>query len=89
LCVKRPPTTLERGKNASGQEAFGSKAKEALVEQSPAISKSDMPSPTVGTRVTAASTAEKVGASTAPPTGEEKDDLCMTDPRPTLDPQTS
>jgi hypothetical protein len=48
-----------------------------------------MPSPTVGTRVTAASTAEKVGASTAPPTGEEKDDLCMTDPRPTLDPQTS
>jgi hypothetical protein len=37
----------------------------------------------------AVSATEKARASTAPPTGGEQDDLCMTNPRPTPDPQTA
>jgi hypothetical protein len=66
---KAPPTTSESGKNASDQETFGSKAKEMLVQQSPAVLTANVTNAVVGTRATAASAAEKAGASTAPPTG--------------------
>jgi hypothetical protein len=46
-------------------------------------------SPAVRVGAAAASTAEKAGTSTAPPIGGEQDDLCMTDPWPTPDPQTA
>jgi hypothetical protein len=87
---KAPPTTSESGKNASDQETFGSKAKEMLVQQSPAVLTANVTNAVVGTRATAASAAEKAGTSTAPPTGRggEQEDLCMADPRPTSDPQT-
>jgi hypothetical protein len=88
LLCRVPPTTSESGKNASGQEAFGSKAREALMEQSPAVSTANVTSSVIGAGVMAASAEEKAGANTAPPAEGEKDDLCMTDPRPTLDPQT-
>jgi hypothetical protein len=64
---RAPLTTSESGKNTSGQEAFGSKAKEV-----PAVSTADVTSAAVGAGATAAFTAEKAGASTAPPTGESK-----------------
>jgi hypothetical protein len=41
---RAPPTTLESGKNASGQEAFGSKAKETSVAESPVVSTTDVTS---------------------------------------------
>jgi hypothetical protein len=50
--------TSESGKNASGQEAFGSKAKETLVAESPAVSTADVTSAAGGTGATAASEAE-------------------------------
>jgi hypothetical protein len=40
----------ESGKNALGQEAFGSKGKEAPVEQSPAVSAADVTSSTAVAR---------------------------------------
>jgi hypothetical protein len=42
-----PPTTSESGKNASGQEAFGSKLLETLVVESPAASVADVMSAAV------------------------------------------
>jgi hypothetical protein len=69
---RAPPTTSESGKNASGQETFGSKAKEAPVEQSLAVSTADVTSAAVGAGAMAAFTAEKAGASTTPPTRESK-----------------
>jgi hypothetical protein len=86
---RAPPTMSESGKNASGQEAFESKAREAPVEQSPAVSTADVMSSAVGAGAIAASTTDKAGASTAPPTRGEQDNLCMTDPRPMPDPQTA
>jgi hypothetical protein len=77
---------LESAKNASIQEAFESKGKEALVEQSPAVSTTDVMSSTVGVGATAASTAEKAGTSNARTVGGGQDDLCMADAQPTLDP---
>jgi hypothetical protein len=64
LVCRVPPTTTESGRNASGQEAFGSKTREALVEQSPMVSTTDMTSSAVGAGATAGSAAEKVEAST-------------------------
>jgi hypothetical protein len=78
---------LESGKNASGQEAFGSKAKKTPVAESPAVSTADVTSATDGTGGTAASEADKAGTSTAPSTEEEGGDLCMGDALPTSDPQ--
>jgi hypothetical protein len=84
-----PSTTSESGKNVSGQEAFGSKAKGMPLEQSPAVSTADVTSAAIGTGATVISTTEKAGTSTAPPTEGKQGDLCMADPRPTLDPQTA
>jgi hypothetical protein len=81
--------TSESGKNTSGQEAFGSKAKETPVEQSLVVSTADVTSAAVGTGAMAASAAKKAGTSTTPPTEGEQGDLYMADPRPTPDPQTS
>jgi hypothetical protein len=78
---------LESGKNASGQEAFGSKAKETSVAESPAVSTADVTSSVGRTGATAAFEADKAGTNTAPTTEEEGGDLCMADPRPMLDPQ--
>jgi hypothetical protein len=89
LVCRAPPTTSESSKNASSQEAFGSKAKETPVEQSSAVSTADVMSAATGTRATAASTAEKAGTSTTPATEEEGDDLCLIDPRLTPDPQAA
>jgi hypothetical protein len=77
------------GKNASGQEAFGRKVKETPVEQSPMVSTADMTSATVGTGAMVTSTAKKTGTCTAPPTEKRQGDLCMAEPRPTPDPQTT
>jgi hypothetical protein len=77
---------LESGKNASGQEAFGSKAKETLVGDSSAVSTADVTSAADGTGATAASEADKAEISTAPTTKEEGGDLCMADPLPTSGP---
>jgi hypothetical protein len=87
---KAPPTTSESGKNASDQETFGSKAKEMLVQQSPAVLTANVTNAVVGTRATAASAAEKAGASTAPPTGRGGGARRPLHgrPAPTSDPQT-
>jgi hypothetical protein len=50
-----PLTTSERGKNTSGQEAFGSKIQETLVVESLAISMADVTSTAGGAGTTAAS----------------------------------
>jgi hypothetical protein len=49
-----PPTTLESGKNASGHEAFGTKAPETPVVESPAALASDVMSTAAGVGTTAA-----------------------------------
>jgi hypothetical protein len=65
--MSRVPPTMSRGaKNASGQEAFGSKAPETLVVESLAASTADVTSTTAGARMTAAPEADKAGTS-APP----------------------
>jgi hypothetical protein len=51
---RAPPTTSESGKNASGQEAFGSKIQETPVVESPTILTADV-----------TSTAGRAGTSTA------------------------
>jgi hypothetical protein len=61
--------TSESGKNASGQEAFGSKALEMLVVELSAASAADVTSTTVGVGTTAAPEEDKFGTS-APPTTE-------------------
>jgi hypothetical protein len=58
---RAPQTTSESGKNASGQEAFGSKAKETPVVESSAVSTADVTSAVSGTGATTASAAEKTG----------------------------
>jgi hypothetical protein len=77
------------GKNALGQEAFGSKVKEMPVEQSPTVSAVDVTSMAVGVGVTAASAVKKAGTGTAPPAEGEQDDLCMANPQLTPDQQTA
>jgi hypothetical protein len=66
-----PLTTSESGKNASGQEAFGSKLPETSVAESLAASADDMTSMAVGAGTTASSEADKVGTSAPPTTGGE------------------
>jgi hypothetical protein len=80
---------LQSGKNASGQEAFGSKAKETPVAELSTVSISDVMSTTGGIGVTAASEADKAETSTAPATEEEGGNLCMADPLPTSDPEAA
>jgi hypothetical protein len=62
-------------KNASSQEAFGSKGKEVLVEQSLAVSTADVTSSAVGAGAIAASTAKNAKTSTATPVRGEQDGL--------------
>jgi hypothetical protein len=64
-----PPTTSGGTKSASGQEAFGSKALETLVVESPAASAADVMSTAAGVGTTAAPKAGKAGTS-APPLPE-------------------
>jgi hypothetical protein len=65
---RAPPTMSESGKNASGQEAFGSKIQETPVVESPAISMDDGTSTAGGAGTTAVSEADKAGTSAPPAT---------------------
>jgi hypothetical protein len=67
-----PPTSSESGKNASGQEAFGTKAPHTPVVESPATSAADVTSATTGVGTTAGPEANKTETS-APSTDEGKD----------------
>jgi hypothetical protein len=77
------------GKNASGQEAFGSKIKETLVVESPAAAAVDVTSTAGGAGTTAVSEADKAGTSTTLAVEDEGGDLCTTVPQPTADPQVA
>jgi hypothetical protein len=61
--------TSESGKNASGQEAFGTKAPQTLAVESSAASAADVTSAAARVRMAAAPDADKAGTS-APPTTE-------------------
>jgi hypothetical protein len=77
---RAPPTTSESGKNASGQEAFGSKMQGTPVVESPAASATVVTSAAGGAGMTAVSEAYKAGTS-APPIAEgEGGDLCTSGP---------
>jgi hypothetical protein len=69
--------TSESGKNASCQEAFGTKAPEAPVVESPAASAADVTSTTAGVWTTAVPEADKAGTS-APPTTKGEGGDCST-----------
>jgi hypothetical protein len=84
---RAPLTTSESGKNASGQEVFGSKTKDTLVVESPTVSTADVTSTAGGAGATAASKADKAGTSTAPTTEDEGGDLYTAGALPTPDPQ--
>jgi hypothetical protein len=72
--------TSDSGKNASGQEAFGSKMPGTSVMESPAASATDVTSAAVGAGTTAAAEADKARTS-APPTAKgEGGKLCTTGP---------
>jgi hypothetical protein len=62
-----PLTTSESEKNASGQEAFGSKVPETLVVELPTASAADVTSTTVGAGAMVASEADKAGPVHLPP----------------------
>jgi hypothetical protein len=81
--------TLERGKNASGQEAFGSKIQETPVVESPAISTADVTSTAGGAGTTAASEADMVETSAPLAAEGEGGDLCTSGPLPAPDPQAA
>jgi hypothetical protein len=74
-------------KNASGQEAFGSKAPETPVVESPAASAADVTSTATGVGTAAAPVADKAGTSAPPTTGGGGDDLGTSDPRSVPSPQ--
>jgi hypothetical protein len=76
-----PPTMMESGKNASGQEAFGSKVSGTPVVESPTTSAVDV------TSTTTASEADKAGTSAPPTTGGEGDDRGTSDPQPAPGPR--
>jgi hypothetical protein len=76
-----PPTTLESEKNASRQEAFGSKVPETPVVESPAASAADVTSAAARARATVASKADKAGTSAPPATGGEGGDRGTSDPQ--------
>jgi hypothetical protein len=82
---RAPPTTSESGKNASSQEAFGSKIQKTPVVESQAISMADVTSTAGGAGTTAVSEVDKAGS--APPVTEgEGGDLCTAGPLPAPDP---
>jgi hypothetical protein len=82
-----PLTTSESGKNASGEEAFGSKLPETLVVESPAALAADMTSVAAGAGTTAASEADKAGTSAPPTTGGEAGDRGTSSPQEAPGPQ--
>jgi hypothetical protein len=69
------------GKNASGQEAFGSKAPEMSVMESPAASTAYMMSAAVGAGATAASEVKKAETSSPSNTEGEGSDRDTSDPQ--------
>jgi hypothetical protein len=83
------PTTSGCAKSTSSQKAFRRKEKEALVEQSPVASTTDISSQAPGAEMTVASEVEKGGTSAAPPVEGHQDDLCVSDTLPTLSQQTT
>jgi hypothetical protein len=70
----------ESGKNASSQEAFGSKAPETPVVESQAASAADVTSTAARVGTTAAPEADKADTSAPPTTGGEGDDLGTSGP---------
>jgi hypothetical protein len=82
-----PPTTSESEKNASGQEAFGSKLPETLVVESPVASVANATSATVGAGTTTASEAGRARTSAPPTAGGEGGDLCNSGPQVAPGPQ--
>jgi hypothetical protein len=89
LSAQSSPDDVENGKNASSQEAFGRKANEMLVAESPAVSTPDVTSTADGAGATATFEADYAGTSTAPTTEDEGGDLCMAGQLPTPDPQAA
>jgi hypothetical protein len=81
--------TSESGKNASGQEAFGSKTRETPVVESLAVSTADVTSTTGGAGAMTTSEADKAWTSTAPATKDVGGDLCTAGPLLTTDPQVA
>jgi hypothetical protein len=77
---RAPPTTSESGKNASGQEAFGSKMQGSLVVDLSAALAADVTSVAGGAGTTTALEVDKAGTSAPPTAGGEGDDLCTADP---------
>jgi hypothetical protein len=82
LFVSRvPPTTSESGKNASEQEAFGTKASETPVVELPAASEADVTSTAAGVGTTTAPEADKAGTSAPPATEGEGGDRGTSSPQ--------
>jgi hypothetical protein len=82
-----PPTTSERGRNTSGQEAFGRKLSETPVVELPAASAADVTSTATGAGATAASEADKAGTSVPPTTRGEGGDHGIAGPQQAPHPQ--
>jgi hypothetical protein len=78
---------LESGKNASGQEAFGSKVPGTPVVESPTALAADVTSMAAGAGATAASEADKAGTSAPPATEGEGGDHDTSDPQEVPPPQ--
>jgi hypothetical protein len=76
-----PPVTSGSGKNALGQEAFGSKVPKTPVMESPAASTADVTSAAVGAGTTAAPEADKARTSAPPTTGGGDGDLGTSKPQ--------
>jgi hypothetical protein len=76
---KNPPMTSESGKNALGQEEFGSKVPETSVVKSPVASAADVTSAAARAGVMATSEADKAGTSAPPATGCEGGDRGTSD----------
>jgi hypothetical protein len=82
-----PPTTSGSRKNASGQEAFGSKLPETPMVESPTASAANVTSACAGAGATAASEADKAGTSAPPATEGEGGDHGTSDPQEVPPPQ--
>jgi hypothetical protein len=81
-------TLPESGKNASGQEAFGSKVPETPVVDSSAASAVHVTSAAVGAGATVASEADKAGTSAPPATRGEDSDRDTSSPQEAPRPQS-
>jgi hypothetical protein len=72
---------LDSRKNASGQEEFGTKAREVPVVESPAASAADVTSAAAGAGATAASETDKARTSAPPAAGGEGGDQGTIEPQ--------